>query len=786
MNRVLRTPDEPAWPSGRGPFLLLLDAASRLERDLLEAWIRRHRPPGDVTWVMLPPSRRRRRLTPPDPRLPARLGAQDDPLLLPLRVVWLAPEREGHRRVTWREVLTPGDPRDPDALRQRLILATHPDRCRIVLGAPARKSDLLDRHARLGAETTDRAGDFADFVALQAWLTLERAERELRGVRYKVPKFLREALYDSPRFQRGVLRLAREEHRSPEQMRRRTLRYLREIAATHSPYVIDVVTGLTRRLIGLAYQGLDYAPEELRRVYAHGKHVPLVFLPSHKSNFDHLVLQYVLYENAFPPNHTAGGINMNFFPIGPFLRRSGTFFIRRQFKDNAPYKFVLRRYLEYLLEKRFPLEWYIEGGRSRTGKLREPRLGLLAYVVDAYRRGIVDDVVFVPVSIVYDQISDVAAYSAEQRGRPKEHESFRWLLRNLRNLRRRYGTISLRIGRTLSLRDRLPAGVSPREEDARLVVPKLAFEIASRINAATPITPISLVALVLLGACPRALTLDELLAELGPVAADVERRGLPTTAPLCPPERAVVGAALDALAAHGVVHRHDGPTETVYAIAPQQHLAAAYYRNTIIHFFVEGAIAELALAGMLEKGSSGQAAFLAEADLLRDLLKFEFFFAARPAFREALLDELRLRAPGHAGDLAAGRIEEILTSFRPLRSPAVLRPFLEAYLVVADVLALAPASSTLVPATVRRRALALGGQYLLQGTIRTHEAVSTVLFDTAIRLATHRGLLAPDPERPAARDAFAAEVRSRIHQLTLLEHLPAMPGFSPEVTRRND
>jgi glycerol-3-phosphate O-acyltransferase len=103
-----------------------------------------------------------------------------------------------------------------------------------------------------------------------------------------------------------------------------------------------------------------------------------------------------MYENELPPPHTAGGINMNFFLGGPLLRRAGIFFIRRSFKDNEVYKFVLRQYIDYLIEKRFTLEWYIEGTRSRSGKLMPPRFGLLAYVVDAYRRAKSEDVMLVP------------------------------------------------------------------------------------------------------------------------------------------------------------------------------------------------------------------------------------------------------------------------------------------------------------------------------------------------------------------------------------------------------
>src|SRR5438132_10859149 len=131
---------------------------------------------------------------------------------------------------------------------------------------------------------------------------------------------------------------------------------------------------------------LHYDRVQLEALAALGQRHPLVFLPTHKSMLDNLVLKYALYENGLPPNHTAGGINMNFFPMGALMRRTGIFFIRRSFKDNEVYKFVLRQYIDYLVEKRFPLEGYIEGTRSPSGTHTPQRLRLLAYVLEAYRR----------------------------------------------------------------------------------------------------------------------------------------------------------------------------------------------------------------------------------------------------------------------------------------------------------------------------------------------------------------------------------------------------------------
>src|SRR5262249_34900405 len=167
---------------------------------------------------------------------------------------------------------------------------------------------------------------------------------------------------------------------------------------------------------------------------------------------------------------------MNFFPVGPLFRRSGVFFIRRTFKDNPVYKFVLRQYIDYLVEKRFSLEWYIEGGRSRSGKLLPPRLGLLAYVVDAYRRGKAEDVFLVPVSIAYAQIQDVGDYVAEQRGGRKQRESFGWFLKVVRSVQRRFGDIHINFGDPLSLRTTLgPAdpAAEPNPDEQSLALQKL-------------------------------------------------------------------------------------------------------------------------------------------------------------------------------------------------------------------------------------------------------------------------------------------------------------------------
>lgn len=777
-------PNEPSWPdAGDRRVVFLLDASSPLERRILEGWIERHRDeagPGGYEIATIPPSRRRG--MPHDGRLETCVAASDgDPLLAPLRVAWEREKVEGVRPNPLRELLTVGDPRDPGRIRQAMILRRHPERCMIVAGEPAPLSALRERwRAAGGADPTHTTG-LAEFVWRQAALALERAERRLRGARYKVPKLVREDILARPAFRAGVARLARETGRDEAKVSAEAAGYLREIAATHSPHVIDLTAHLIHVLYTQGYGALHFDRERLSELFSLTQRYPVVFLPSHKSNLDHLVLQYALHENGHPPNHTAGGINMNFFPVGPLVRRSGVFFIRRTFKDNPVYKFVLRQYIDYLVEKRFSMEWYIEGGRSRSGKLLPPRLGLLAYVVDAYRRGKAEDVFLIPVSIAYDQIQDVGDYVAEQRGAAKQKESFGWFVKLLRSLKRRFGDIHINFGEPLSVRSALgpPAapGEEPHPDEDSIALQKLAFEVAVRIDRVTPITPTSLVTLALLGVGDRALTLAEVCAVLRELVAYVRRRELPTTAALALDTPEDVRRALGALVDSGVVAKFDEGPETVYLIGPDKHLTAAYYRNTIIHFFVNAAIAELSLVHTAERGcEDAQGEFFEEALRLRDLLKFEFFFPDKDVFRTEIAAEVALHDARWQEALAIGGAEAaaLLRRMQPFLAHRVLRPFLEAYQVVGDVLNRQPVDAPFDESDFLSRCLALGKQYQLQRQIRSAESVSRVLFQTALNLARNRGLVDPGgPDLAARRAVFAEEIRGAIRRVDAIDALDA-------------
>jgi glycerol-3-phosphate O-acyltransferase len=779
--------EEPAWPvPERGVattrVAFLVDASSPLERKLLREWTERSRPDDAPTpeWIEIPPTRRRRALS--LARLEACLAAESDLLLAPLRIAWLPRVRDGRRAARFSDLLRLGDPRDPGRIRQRVIRGREPDRCCVVAGEPAPSSELRERWQRAaGGAAGGNTTGLAEYVARQAALALERSERRLRGARYKVPRLVHEDILDRPAFRGGLAALARELGRSEASVSREATRDLGEIAATHSPFVIDVVAQGIRLMYTRGYdEVLHYDRARLDEIQQLSQRHPVVFMPTHKSNLDHLVLQYMLHENGHPPNHTAGGINMNFFPVGPLVRRAGVFFIRRSFKDDAVYKFVLQQYIDYLVEKRFSLEWYIEGGRSRSGKLLPPRFGMLAYVVDAWRRGKSEDVMLIPVSIAYDQIQDVQDYASEQRGDAKTKESFSWFVGWIRRLGRRYGDIHISIGEPLSIAKTLGApspGAEPDPDERSLEIQKLAFETCVRINAVTPITPTSLVTLALVGAGDRAQTVDEVVLRLKNLLVDVARRDLPTTEPLQLDRPDGVQRALEALVENDVVTRFDEGSEPVYLIGADQQLTAAYYRNTIIHFFVGPAILELALLRAAEEPEEERVeAFWRAALELRDLLKFEFFFAGRELFRAELRRELAQREPDWEVLLREGApaIQAFVSTFRPFNAHRVLRPFLEAYQIAADALEQQDPASEIDEKAFLSTCTGLGRQYHLQHAIRSTASISQVLFKTALRVAENRDLLAPGgADLVARRSAFAERIQSELRRVDAVEALAA-------------
>nr|WP_280246894.1 glycerol-3-phosphate 1-O-acyltransferase [Nocardia abscessus] len=730
------------------------------------------------------------------------VGRRDDPLVVPIRVLWLPPERDGVRRVTFADLALMTNPRKPNRLAQRRLLSKSPDRHVVLTGAPARLSELRANNPEASALfDKGTAEPFARAVVRAAVVALERAERTIIGDRYKVPKLVAEEILDSPDFLRRLELIADQIGASPHEVYRRAEKGLNELVAAQSRLVSDLFTQAMRPVHASTWK-VDPDESGLTGLRDLNRRYPLVFLPSHRSYVDAFVLGDVLARNDFPPNHVIGGANLSFWPMGPIARRTGTVFIRRSFGDDEVYKAVVEEYFAYLLVKRFNLEWYFEGGRTRTGKLRPPRYGLLNYLAAAVRSNRIDDVMLVPVSITYERLNELGAITTEQEGGKKKPEGLTWLARYIRSQQHSAGHVYVRFGAPLSARDRLAAHgdpltappltiplhhtepIPPPRTEAGVVdsdppeiaelerkaVQRLAFEVAVGINTVTPITVNALVTLALLGVDGRALTLGEVRTVLAPVLGYIDKRELPRGELDALRDEQGLAVVLEQLSLAKVVTVYRGGIEPVYSIEPGAHLEAAFYRNSAVHWFVNRAILELSILAAVDNGEADALKTgWDEAFRLRDLLKFDFFFPDRGEFADQMVAEMLLVDPDwytHTRhDTLGSDILAKLTASGFTMAHRVLRSFIDAQLVVAERLAARDAGDEIDRKEFIAECVAVGKQMMLQQRLHSPESVSTELFTSALKLADNYGLLetAPDDE-PAEHSTEAARRRADLRQ----------------------
>ena len=549
--------------------------------------------------------------------------------------------------------------------------------------------------------------------------------------------------------------LASELGRAPEDVQREANAAIEEMSARHSAAPLYMWRALGRRLIRRYDVRVDErALSELRAL--DDDHT-LVWLPSHRSYVDTWILPKALDEAGFPPYYVFGGANLSFWPFGDVARRTGLVFIRRNVQSDPVYRMALRHYLAHLVRMRADFGWSIEGGRTRTGKLRPPRYGLLRYLSDAVLQSDESDsdrVLLVPVSIVYDRLPEVATMVAEAHGTGKQSEDLRWLVEFVRGQERAGGQAYVDFGEPIPLGRRL-AELAAEPEGRGHEVERVALDVCHRINRVTPVVPGAVVTIALLSA-DRGLTMDELIHIVSPLADYFHRRGCPVACDGRLNDRSVIAKALDELVAAGAAIRHDGGRQPVWALGSAQHLVAAFYRNSAVHFLVGRAVAELAGEAARDAPQREHREVEVEAGLeLRDLLKFDFFFAPEAEFRDELERELALLESDSATQALA---------------PLVLRPFLESYLVVADCLCALAQGARIDDEHFLRMCLGLAQQWLLQRRMHSAESVSMELFRSGLRLARHRGLDAPeDPDLAAKREAFADELRLILRRISRLE-----------------
>ena len=767
MNTTRKYQQYNPWPDGKHPqVLFILDTCNSFEQDLLKGWIEHHRQPEGAAVQTVCVDLRDDHRSLDSALLVTALALPADTVVAPVRIAWLPSQESIYSGPRLRDLIF-GDPRHPNPRRGRKILKTAPQRMHLLSGKPDSVANLQARfelHHKTDDGDTQR--DFADFVARQASVVLDLAERRLQGGRYKVPRHVAANLMASSSYNDALDTLSAESGIAKAQLVKDAGGYLDEMVSRPSMFWLDVYAKFNKFCLGLGYEAEivcdQEAVEKLRQIV---REYPSMLLWTHKTYLDGMVLPKLLYDNDFPMPHMFGGANLNFPGLGFLLHRSGTIFIRRSFQDNELYKITLRHYVGYLMGKRFPMNWAFEGTRSRLGKLMPPRYGLLKYVLEACDATDARDIHIIPISISYDLIRDVEEYATEQTSHGKGAESLRWLIGYLRSLTRPMGKIYVDIGEPVVL-NKAP------DPDDRLALSKIAFEVAVEANHVTAITFPSLATMSLLGAAPKALTENEVVADLNALLRWANARDIRVSKDFNLTFADHIPSLLGIMLDEGIVTRYDEGPEVVYGIGLNQHTVASYYRNTVIHFFVNKAIIELALLKASEnEGPDALNVFWAEVDQLRDLFKFEFFYAPTEMFHQQIREELSRYDKDWQTLLSQGTFSfgQLLNRMTPLVSHVTLLIFTEAYSIVAALAARMVYSETLVEQACVTDALKLGRQAYLQRRISSEASIGKLLFNNGFKMLQSRGLTdAGEPMLAERRLKQSHQLRDLLRRLDLI------------------
>jgi len=388
-----------------------------------------------------------------------------------------------------------------------------------------------------------------------------------------------------------VRRAMADEMRSKKISRREALKlaqdYINEIAANYSHiFVAFMAKGLSWFWTRL-YDGVELHHVEQLQKIIDGNEV--IYVPCHRSHIDYLLLSYVIYYKGYAIPHIAAGVNLNMAGVGRFLRKGGAFFMRRSFKGNALYTMVFMKYLGLMMARGHSIEYFIEGGRSRTGRLLQPKTGMLSMTLRSYLRDPRRPIVFLPVYFGYERVVEGKTYVNEMLGKPKEKESIFTMFRAIPALRERFGKVHVSFGDAIYLDDVLkrhdPENRRAVDKVERPVwlstaVDELATRIMTNINGAACVAPMNLIALALLATPKQSMLETDLVRQFELYASLLRQAPYSPLVWITETDGASIVRHGERM---GVIHRLKHPLGDVMQMTEENSVLMTYFRNNVLH-----------------------------------------------------------------------------------------------------------------------------------------------------------------------------------------------------------
>ncbi|NIF22796.1 glycerol-3-phosphate 1-O-acyltransferase PlsB [Candidatus Pantoea multigeneris] len=616
--------------------------------------------------------------------------------------------------------------------------------------------DMANQHG------TDKS--IAHKLARVARIHFARQRLAAVGPRLPARQDLFNKLLQSKAIEKAVEDEARSKKISHEKAQQNAVEMMEEVAADFSYEAIKLTDRVMSWTWSRLYQGINVHGAERVRQLAQDGH-EIVYVPCHRSHMDYLLLSYVIYHQGLVPPHIAAGVNLDFWPAGPIFRRLGAFFIRRTFKGNKLYATVFREYLGELFSRGYSVEYFVEGGRSRTGRLLDPKTGTLAMTLQAMLRGGNRPITLVPIYIGYEHVMEVGTYAKELRGAVKEKEGFLQMVRGLRKLRN-LGQGYVNFGEPLPLVNYLNKRVPEWREAIDPIEPQrpawltptvndIADKLMVRINEAGAANAMNLCVTALLASRQRSLTREQLTEQL---TCYIELlRNVPYS-----PEATVPDMSAEQMLEHAMgMNKFETEKDSIgdIVILPrEQAVLMTYYRNNIHHMLV---MPSLVAAIVQQHTQLEEAELLRQVRLIYPMMKSELFLRwnqeALPGVIAALCQELARQG---LVSIEGGQIRVVAARHRTLQLLASgVRETLQRYAITFSILSAKP---TINRGTLEKESRTLAQRLSVLHGINAPEFFDKAVFATLVLTLRDEGYISDSGDADATLTAATWQILAEL------------------------
>ncbi len=523
-----------------------------------------------------------------------------------------------------------GTKENPGKLRRLIILLKNSGKVFVEVSEPFNLKTFLEQPENQARDIEYQA------LALRRNLLrqINRHRQTITGPILKSKEELKQNILTKERLQKFMAQHSKSRDIPLQQVHKQADAFIDEIAAKYNMVLIKIYSAVITWFVKTMFTGVTVNKEDLNKVKSMSQKGPLILVPCHKSHIDYLILSYLLYHNNMPCPLVAAGKNLSFWPMGPLFRGAGAFFIRRTFRGAVLYSKVFTEYIHTLLQEGFNIEFFIEGGRSRTGKLILPKLGLLSILLDAYKNGACEDMIFVPIFIGYDRVLEESSYLHEIEGEQKKPESLWQIIKARKVLKKRYGRIYVQFHDPISIKSVLQQYGTPLEKmpakEFNIFCRNLGHRTINAINRVSVVTPHALVAAAVMNCSKQSFTDEHLMSHVDTYMNYLYAQEATLADTLLFDHVHAVENALDTYVQRKFIERitkdkEASHTDILFKVNENKRPNLEYYKNNCIAFFVPAAITAISI--LVKDAFQFSASDLhADYKFLQYFLKYEFAY----------------------------------------------------------------------------------------------------------------------------------------------------------------